>query len=238
MRTKYLLMACLLLALPLAAPAQQDIPTQQDVSAEPDATARPGASPQPGASGQPAPDLDLEVEQFTLPNGLRVFVHRAPGAPLISTNIWYHVGSAHERRDRTGFAHLFEHIMFEGSANVPRGRIDIWFEEVGGSPNGTTSRDRTNYMQTFASHALDMALFIESDRMGLLLPAMRLPGEELLGDPPQHGRRQRLEEPQPVPLVPRQPRRRPQQRPEIRQVTRAHDSSPERGRVPLPMEGT
>jgi zinc protease len=139
---KRLLSVCLLLALPLAGAAQS--PTR----------------------------VQLAVDEFTLPNGLRVLLHRDAGAPLISTNIWYHVGSAHERPGRTGFAHLFEHIMFEGSANVPEGRIDEWFEEVGGSPNGSTSRDRTNYMQTFASHALDMALFIESDRMGFLLPAM------------------------------------------------------------------
>jgi zinc protease len=119
-----------------------------------------------------APRVDVPVEEFTLPNGLHVIVHRDPTTPMITTNIWYHVGSGHERPGRTGFAHLFEHIMFEGSANVPEGRIDEWFEAVGGSPNGSTSRDRTNYMQTFSSSALDLALFIESDRMGHLLEAM------------------------------------------------------------------
>jgi zinc protease len=120
----------------------------------------------------PTPRIQLPVEQFTLPNGLHVIVHRDPTTPMITTNLWYHVGSGHERPGRTGFAHLFEHIMFEGSANVPEGKIDEWFEEVGGSPNGSTSRDRTNYMQTFSSSALDLALFIESDRMGYLLEAM------------------------------------------------------------------
>jgi zinc protease len=116
--------------------------------------------------------IRVEHEHFTLPNGLTVIVHRDATTPTIATNIWYHAGSSRESPGRTGFAHLFEHIMFEGSANVPEGRIDEWFEEVGGSPNGSTSRDRTNYMQSFSRNALDLALFIESDRMGHLLPAM------------------------------------------------------------------
>ncbi len=119
-----------------------------------------------------AQDVRIETETFELPNGLTVILHRDATTPTIATNIWYHVGSARERPGRTGFAHLFEHIMFEGSANVPEGKIDEWFAEVGGAPNGSTSRDRTNYMQSFASNALDMALFIESDRMGHLLDAM------------------------------------------------------------------
>lgn len=116
--------------------------------------------------------IEVPVERFTLDNGLTVFLHRDATTPTIATNIWYHVGSAGERPGRTGFAHLFEHIMFEGSANVPEGKIDEWFQEVGGSPNGSTSRDRTNYMQSFSSSALDLALFVESDRMGYLLEAM------------------------------------------------------------------
>jgi zinc protease len=124
------------------------------------------------ASALPAQTIDVDFEQFTLPNGLTVIVHRDATTPTIATNIWYHVGSGGEAPGRTGFAHLFEHIMFEGSKHVPEGKIDEWFEEVGGSPNGSTSRDRTNYMQSFSSNALDMALFIESDRMGHLLDAM------------------------------------------------------------------
>jgi zinc protease len=116
--------------------------------------------------------IRVEHEKFTLPNGLTVILHRDATTPTIATNVWYHVGSGHEMPGRTGFAHLFEHIMFEGSANVPEGKIDEWFEEVGGSPNGSTTRDRTNYMQSFSRNALDLALFIESDRMGHLLPAM------------------------------------------------------------------
>ena len=119
-----------------------------------------------------AQQVRVEAETFELSNGLTVILHRDTTTPTIATNIWYHVGSSHERPGRTGFAHLFEHIMFEGSKNVPEGKIDEWFAEVGGAPNGSTSPDRTNYMQSFASNALDMALYIESDRMGWLLDAM------------------------------------------------------------------
>lgn len=116
--------------------------------------------------------LEVPFRQFTLDNGLTVILHRDASVPLISSNLWYHVGSAYETPHRTGFAHLFEHIMFEGSGHVPEGKIDEWFEAVGGSPNGSTNTDRTNYMQTFSRNALDLALFIESDRMGYLLDAM------------------------------------------------------------------
>ena len=134
--------------------------------------------------------VELPYEQFTLENGLTVVLHQDRSTPNITTNVWYHVGSAHERPGRTGFAHLFEHIMFEGSANVPRGKIDEWFEEVGGSPNGSTTRDRTNYHQTFGSNALDMALFIESDRMGYLLEAMSPATVDIQRDVVKNERRQ------------------------------------------------
>jgi len=116
--------------------------------------------------------INVPYEQFKLSNGLTVILHRDATTPTIATNVWYHVGSSREIPGRTGFAHLFEHVMFEGSKNVPEGKIDEWFEEVGGSPNGSTTRDRTNYMQSFSSNALDMALFIESDRMAYLIDAM------------------------------------------------------------------
>src|SRR5690606_24667527 len=106
----------------------------------------PAAAQQQGT----APQISVPVEEFTLPNGLHVILHRDTTSPIITTNLWFHVGSSNEKPGRTGFAHLFEHIMFEGSKNVPEGRIDEWFEEVGGSPNGSTTRDRTNYFQTFS----------------------------------------------------------------------------------------
>jgi zinc protease len=131
--------------------------------------AGPLAAQQPSAQGS---TISVPFEQFTLPNGLNVILHRDTTSPIITTNLWFHVGSSNEKPGRTGFAHLFEHIMFEGSKNVPEGKIDEWFEEVGGGPNGSTTRDRTNYFQTFSANALDMALFIESDRVGYLLDAM------------------------------------------------------------------
>jgi zinc protease len=84
-------------------------------------------------------------------------------------NVWYHVGSSHEKPGRTGFAHLFEHLMFEGSKHVPEGAFDTWLEAAGGNNNGSTNTDRTNYYIDIPSSALELALFVESDRMGYLL---------------------------------------------------------------------
>ena len=137
--------------------------------------------------------IEVPYRLFTLDNGLTVVLHQDASTPTLASNIWYHVGSAHEKPQRTGFAHLFEHIMFEGSQNVPEGKIDEWFEAVGGSPNGSTSTDRTNYMQTFSSNALDLALFIESDRMGYLLDAMSPASVDGQRDVVKNERRQRVE---------------------------------------------
>jgi zinc protease len=120
-----------------------------------------------------APPIDgLRVElphrTFTLDNGLHVAVHEDATLPLVCVNVWYRVGSKDERAGRTGFAHLFEHLMFEGSANVPPGRFDAWLEDAGGTNNGSTTPDRTNYWITVPSSALELALFLESDRMGWL----------------------------------------------------------------------
>jgi zinc protease len=84
---------------------------------------------------------------FRLPNGLTVIVHEDHSAPVASVNCWYHVGSGRETPGRTGFAHLFEHLMFEGSKNVPEGAFDRWLEAVGGDNNGSTQEDRTNYYE-------------------------------------------------------------------------------------------
>lgn len=116
--------------------------------------------------------IDLHYHSFTLDHGLRVFVHEHAAAPVASVNIWYHVGSQNERPGRTGFAHLFEHLMFEGSAHVPPGQFDRLLEDVGGINNGSTSPDRTNYWITVPSHALELALYLEADRMGWLPPAI------------------------------------------------------------------
>jgi zinc protease len=118
------------------------------------------------------PRLTVPHTLFTLGNGLRVVVHEDHSVPLVSVNVWYHVGSAREKPGRTGFAHLFEHLMFEGSKHVPEGAFDALLEAAGGENNGSTSTDRTNYYITVPSNALELALFLESDRMGYLLDNM------------------------------------------------------------------
>jgi zinc protease len=120
----------------------------------------------------PAARLQVPYEIFRLPNGLTVIVHEDHSAPIASVNTWYHVGSGREKPGRTGFAHLFEHIMFEGSKNVPEGMFDRWLEAVGGSNNGSTNTDRTNYWESVPANAIELPLFLESDRMGHLLEAM------------------------------------------------------------------
>ncbi|MGB2959380.1 MAG: pitrilysin family protein [Bacteroidota bacterium] len=116
--------------------------------------------------------LTAPFESFTLVNGLRVILHEDHTTPMISVNMLYHVGSAREKSGRTGLAHLFEHIMFEGSANVPEGKFDGWLEAAGGENNGGTTPDNTRYWQDVPSNALELALFLESDRMGHLLPVL------------------------------------------------------------------
>src|SRR5688572_12746054 len=118
------------------------------------------------APGAQAPKLSVPHAQFTLPNGLNVILHRDTSVPVVAVNLWFHVGSGHERPGRTGFAHLFEHVMFEGSMHVPEGAFDQWLEAAGANNNGSTSVDRTNYYIDLPSNALDLALFLESDRMG------------------------------------------------------------------------
>jgi zinc protease len=116
--------------------------------------------------------ISVPYSRFVLPNGLTVILHEDHSTPIVSVNIWYHVGSGRERPGRTGFAHLFEHIMFEGSGHVPEGKFDEWLEAAGGDNNASTSSDRTNYWENTPSNALELALFLESDRMAYLLDAM------------------------------------------------------------------
>ncbi len=116
--------------------------------------------------------INVPYERFTLNNGLNVILHVDKTTPTITVNQWYHVGSGHEKPGRTGFAHLFEHVMFEGSKNVPEGKFDEWLEAAGGNNNGSTNPDRTNYFEDIPSNALELALFLDSDRMGYLLDDM------------------------------------------------------------------
>ncbi len=127
----------------------------------------------PLAAQSPAPRrLEVPYRQVTLANGLTVILHRDASVPVVSVNVWYHVGSANERPGRTGFAHLFEHLMFEGSKNVPEGAFDTLLESAGGDNNGSTDNDRTNYYEDLPANALELALYLESDRMGFLLDTM------------------------------------------------------------------
>ncbi|MDT8342182.1 MAG: pitrilysin family protein [Longimicrobiales bacterium] len=112
------------------------------------------------------------LHRRTLANGLRVVVSPDGTRPVVAVNLWYGVGSRNERPGRTGFAHLFEHMMFQGSAHVPRNRHFELVERAGGSLNASTWFDRTNYFETLPSHHLDLALWLESDRMGWMVEAM------------------------------------------------------------------
>ena len=138
-------------------------------------------------------EVYIPYTQFTMDNGLNVIVHRDRSLPVAAVNLWYHVGSRNERPGRTGFAHLFEHIMFEGSANVPEGDIDNLLEAVGAAPNGSTSTDRTNYLETVSSNALELALWIEADRMGWLLDTMTQEKLDIQRDVVKNERRQSVD---------------------------------------------
>lgn len=128
-----------------------------------------------------------------LDNGLRVILHRDRRLPLVAINVWYHVGSKNERRGKTGFAHLFEHMLFQGSAHVGTNDHFRWIQQVGGVANGSTWYDRTNYYETLPSHALDLGLWLESDRMGYLLDALTPEKLETQRSVVMNERRQRVD---------------------------------------------
>jgi zinc protease len=117
------------------------------------------------------PSLSIPFSRRTLDNGLDVIVHEDRNCPIVAVNVWYHVGSKNEQPGRTGFAHLFEHLMFEGSRHHDKGYFPP-LQEAGGTLNGSTNADRTNYWEVVPTNALDLALWMESDRMGYLLPAL------------------------------------------------------------------
>jgi predicted Zn-dependent peptidase len=116
--------------------------------------------------------MRIPIETFRLDNGLLVTLSEDHTAPIVAANLWYHVGSANERPGRTGFAHLFEHMLFQGSANVAANEHFELVQRAGGTLNGSTWLDRTNYFETLPSNQLELALWLEADRMGALLPAM------------------------------------------------------------------
>lgn len=119
-----------------------------------------------------SPPLRIPIESYRLPNGLFVTLSEDHTAPIVAVNLWYHVGSANERLGRTGFAHLFEHMLFQGSAHVGANEHFELIQRAGGTLNGSTWLDRTNYYETVPSNHLALALWLEADRMGQLLPAM------------------------------------------------------------------
>lgn len=114
---------------------------------------------------------ELEFEKYTLPNGLQVILHEDHTIPMAAVNVWYHVGSKNEKPGRTGFAHLFEHMMFQGSEHHDTDYF-MPLQKIGAQVNGSTNKDRTNYWENVPSDQLKMALYMEADRMGFLLPAM------------------------------------------------------------------
>ncbi len=116
--------------------------------------------------------LDLNCTKGKLKNGLEYILYQDKSIPLVAVNIWYKVGSAFERKGKTGLAHFFEHIMFQGSENVPKEMHFRLIQEAGGTLNGSTTTDRTNYYEKLPANSLELALWLESDRMGFLLPAL------------------------------------------------------------------
>jgi len=137
--------------------------------------------------------LHVPYQTFTLPNGLQVLLHEDHSVPLVSVNMWYHVGSSDEKPGRTGFAHLFEHIMFMGSQHVPTGEFDRLLEAAGGDNNGSTTEDRTNYYEDAPSNALPLPLWLDSDRLGFLLPEITAEKVDLQRGVVQNERRQSYE---------------------------------------------
>src|SRR5437867_5201052 len=164
----------LFITLVSAAPATAQLAAQQTPTTEP---AR----------------IEVPYTQFTLANGLHVILHEDHKVPVVSVNVWYHVGSARERMGRTGFAHLFEHLMFMGSGHVKPGEFDDWLEGVGGTNNGSTENDRTNYWINVPSNSIELALFLESDRMGYLLDSMTPKTVDAQRDVVKNERRQSYE---------------------------------------------
>jgi zinc protease len=135
----------------------------------------------------------LSINDYRLDNGLRVVLNEDHSAPLVAVNLWYHVGSKNERPGRTGFAHLFEHMLFSGSQHVGNNEHFRHVQSVGGVLNGTTFFDRTNYFETLPSNYLALGLWLESDRMGFFLPALTQEKLDIQREVVKEERRQRYD---------------------------------------------
>ncbi len=144
------------------------------------------------AAAQNAP-LRVPATVDTLANGLTLIIHEDHSVPVVTTNVWFHVGSGDEKPGRTGFAHLFEHLMFMGSEHAPYPQFDRLLEAAGANNNGSTTEDRTNYYEDGPSNALPLMLWLEADRMGWLLPTMDKPKVDLQRDVVKNERRQSYE---------------------------------------------
>ena len=147
---------------------------------------------QKAPAGKPS-SINIPFEDYTLPNGLRVILSVDKAVPTAAVNVWYHVGSKNEEPGRTGFAHLFEHVMFTGSGNIPYGMHDKYTNGIGGSNNGTTDNDRTLYYETIPSNYLETSLWLEADRMGFLLDALDIAKLNAQRDIVKNERRQRVD---------------------------------------------
>ncbi len=180
--------------LPISRPSRSTAavgPLAAAVAALPLALALLTALPAGPLAAQSAPSIPFE--KYTLPNGLEVILHVDRSVPIVAVNTWYKVGSGDEKPGRTGFAHLFEHVMFMGSQHVPVGKFDEWLEAAGVSNNGSTNYDRTNYYETGPSNALPLMLWLDADRMGFLLPTMDQEKLDLQRDVVKNERRQSVE---------------------------------------------
>ncbi|MEP6618101.1 MAG: pitrilysin family protein [bacterium] len=135
----------------------------------------------------------IPFEKSRLANGLEIVLHEDHSTPIVVVNTWYKVGSGDEKPGRTGFAHLFEHVMFMGSQHVPVGQFDKLLEAAGANNNGSTTEDRTNYFESMPSNALPLALWLDADRMGALLPVMDQGKLDLQRDVVKNERRQRVD---------------------------------------------
>lgn len=154
----------------------------------------------PALTGAQAARLRVSYTIDTLPNGLTLIVHEDHSVPIVTTNVWFHVGSGDEKVGRTGFAHLFEHLMFMGSQHAEYPQFDRLLEAAGANNNGSTTEDRTNYYEEGPSSSLKLMLWLEADRLGWLLPTMDKPKVDLQRDVVKNERRQSYEN-QPYGLV-------------------------------------
>jgi zinc protease len=145
--------------------------TVADEAAAPAPTLTPGVTLVDEYDGQDN-GFSIPYRKYRLDNGLTVVLHEDHSDPMVHVDVTYHVGSAREEPGRSGFAHFFEHMMFEGSENVAAGQFSKFISDAGGTLNGTTNSDRTNYFETVPVNQLETALWLEADRMGLLLPAV------------------------------------------------------------------